>query len=358
MNNSIVKKVKFADFMLLKNKKRIPLLMGLELTARCNNNCRHCYINFSQGDKNAKKKELSFEQIKRIIDDASDSGVLWCTVSGGEPLLREDFVDIYTYLINKGFLVSVLTNATLLNQKHMALFKKHPPKQLEVSVYGISEMTYEQVSGRSGSFRAFMQGIRLLERAGLNIIFKVTAMQSNKNEINEIVKFCKAFDSGAETCFKINGLLKSRIDFNLKRNKLIRYERLGSREFKKLESIYSSAYSDNESSCRIEAHENTYGGNLFLCNAGKNSFWVGYDGQAYLCPTMRHHKLSYNLNKGEFKEFWNKRVPDWLKMTSHNIDYINKCGQCSIRKECAWCPAWSYLETGNLDTPLEYLCNL
>ena len=54
----------------------------LELTARCNNNCRHCYINLPAGDTNARMQELSAGQIMDIADQAVRMGAIWCTITG------------------------------------------------------------------------------------------------------------------------------------------------------------------------------------------------------------------------------------------------------------------------------------
>ena len=71
------------------------LAMNLEVTARCNNNCRHCYINVPADSRDEKEKELAFEKIKDIADQACSLGTLWCLITGGEPLLRNDFEEIY-----------------------------------------------------------------------------------------------------------------------------------------------------------------------------------------------------------------------------------------------------------------------
>ncbi|HUU41738.1 MAG TPA: radical SAM protein, partial [Desulfatiglandales bacterium] len=99
--------------------KRALISFELEMTARCNNNCRHCYINLPTGDKEAKAKELSFEDIKDIVDEAASMGALGCILTGGEPLIREDFFDIYAYIKKKGLLVSVFTNATMVTSEHV-----------------------------------------------------------------------------------------------------------------------------------------------------------------------------------------------------------------------------------------------
>ena len=68
-------------------EKRIPYSFDLELTARCNNSCRHCYINLPQNDRNAIQKELTLDEIGSIADQAISLGSLWCLITGGEPLL-------------------------------------------------------------------------------------------------------------------------------------------------------------------------------------------------------------------------------------------------------------------------------
>jgi len=61
----------------------VPLSFDLEVTARCNNNCRHCYINLPAGDVEAKQKELSLAEISDIADQAVALGALSCLITGG-----------------------------------------------------------------------------------------------------------------------------------------------------------------------------------------------------------------------------------------------------------------------------------
>ena len=107
-----------SDFPLWKKLeiKRPLYSFDFDLTARCNNNCRHCYINLPAGDVEARRgKELSLEEIDRIAGEAVSLGALWCLLSGGEPLLREDFAKIYLLLKKKGLLVSVFSPMQLLS---------------------------------------------------------------------------------------------------------------------------------------------------------------------------------------------------------------------------------------------------
>ena len=74
--------------------RRVPLDFYLEITARCNNDCSHCYINLPGGDPEAMRNELTLDEISNIADQAIELGAIYCLITGGEPLLRKDFKEI------------------------------------------------------------------------------------------------------------------------------------------------------------------------------------------------------------------------------------------------------------------------
>ena len=172
-------------------QQRKPWSLELEITARCNNNCRHCYINLPASDHGARAAELPLKELERIADEAVGLGSLWCLLSGAEPLLREDFFDIYMMLRKKGLLLSVFTNACLVTPEHVSLFQRYPPRDIEVTVYGVSEATYEGITRKAGSYSAFRRGLDLLLRAGIPVHLKTMAMRSNLHELQEIAAFCR-----------------------------------------------------------------------------------------------------------------------------------------------------------------------
>jgi len=98
-------------------------------------------------------------------------GVLKVLLTGGEVLLRQDFSDIYTHMKKKGFLVSVFTNASLISQDHISLFKKYPPRNLEITVYGTSDSEYAKVTG-TRNFAGFKAGIDMLISESIPVTLK------------------------------------------------------------------------------------------------------------------------------------------------------------------------------------------
>ena len=135
----------------------IPLDGTIALTTHCNLNCGHCYIR-----DNSTKHELTSDEIFRIIDEITAAGCVYLLMTGGEPLLRPDFKDIYAYARKKGLIVSLFTNGTLLDKETVQLLKKYMPFSVEITLYGASPETYESFTGTRGTYDACMNGIKLL----------------------------------------------------------------------------------------------------------------------------------------------------------------------------------------------------
>jgi MoaA/NifB/PqqE/SkfB family radical SAM enzyme len=81
--------------------ERIPVSGSFELTFRCNLRCAHCYCNLPLNDQDTIEKELATEEVFNILDQIAEAGCLWLLITGGEPLLRKDFLEIYTYAKKK-----------------------------------------------------------------------------------------------------------------------------------------------------------------------------------------------------------------------------------------------------------------
>jgi len=90
-------------------ERRLPISGTFELTMRCNLNCVHCYGRLPIDDMQSQREELSFSEVCALLDDAAQAGCLWLLITGGEPLVRPDFIDIYTYAKKKGFLITLFT---------------------------------------------------------------------------------------------------------------------------------------------------------------------------------------------------------------------------------------------------------
>jgi radical SAM protein with 4Fe4S-binding SPASM domain len=357
-------------------EQRVPLGFDLELTARCNLNCRHCYVNLSPADKSALTSELSTGEILDLAREAVSLGAVWCTLTGGEPLLRNDFSDIYIGLKKLGLLITVHTNATLIRDEHLALFKKYPPRDLEVTVYGVKPKTYERVTRREGAFARFERGLHRLREQGVGVRLKAMAIRSNVAEIQEIFRFCR---DRTKDYFRFDPFLHMRSDYNPSRNREIAAERLTPAEIIQLENSDAQRSRVLVESCGqlIEPQRAEYdidrcrecvkregcerfdqASRLITCGAGMGSFFIAYDGTFRLCASLCAPDMTFDLNRGSLTEAWEKFAPEARERRTTRESLLRSCNSCPIPNLCLNCPAHAELETGDLEATVSYYCEL
>ena len=139
---------------------RLALEGHLDLTYRCNNNCRHCWLRIPPGDPE-QGRELAFAEIRSIVDQARAQGTRRWSISGGEPLLRPDFPEIFDYLTMKAVAYTLNTNGTLITPAIARLFKRKGAKM--IALYGATRETYDHVTRHPGGFDKVMQGFSYLK---------------------------------------------------------------------------------------------------------------------------------------------------------------------------------------------------
>jgi radical SAM protein with 4Fe4S-binding SPASM domain len=337
---------------------RSTISFTIELTPRCNNNCRHCYVNLPANDREAMRNELPASRIMDIAGQAAGAGAIWCVLTGGEPLLRADFKDIYLGLKKKGLLVSVLTNGTLVNERYADLFKKYPPRDLEITVYGVTRETYETVTRKAGSYDAFMRGLDLLLGTDVKVRLKAMALRSNLHEMKEIAAFCR---QRTTDYYRFDPQLHLRVDHDPVRNEEIRQERLTPEEIVELEQSDPERFRALEKRCDellLQRPDERSGNRLFRCGTGIGNFFVGYNGKLWLCPSLCHKDCVYDLGSGTVADAIENFIPRIRSMQSGGKAYLDTCNCCPITDLCLWCPAHADLETGFLDSPVEYFCQV
>jgi radical SAM protein with 4Fe4S-binding SPASM domain len=314
------------------------------------------------GDRSARKHELSVDEIGRIGGEAAALGAVWCLITGGEPLLRKDFFDLYQVLVSKGLVLSLFTNATLVTKEHVRLFKKFPPRDIEVTVYGVTRETYERVTRKPGSFEAFMNGLARLLGSGVTIRLKAMALRSNKHELPAIADFCRA---RTKDYYRFDPQLHLRFDRDEARNTLIKAERLSPREVVRLERSDPERFGALTAACGELIPPDSPSEapvpdcrHIFRCGVGQRSFVVGPEGHLRPCLSLHHPDFLYDLRKGSLADAWTRFVPKVLARETDRQEYLDKCGKCPVVNLCLWCPAHAYLETGELDRPVEAFCRV
>jgi radical SAM protein with 4Fe4S-binding SPASM domain len=341
-------------------KKRTPLLtyLDMELTERCNNDCIHCYINLPANDKNAKAKELSTKKIKAILEEAVSLGCLEARYTGGEPLLREDFEELYVFARKLGLKVIIFTNATLVSPRLAEIFSRIPPREkIEVTVYGMTKSSYEKTTRVPGSFEAAWRGIRLLQEKKIPFVAKGAFLPFNKDEIREFESWASGIpwmDHSPPYSQFFN--FRCRRDSD-KKNRLIKSLRLPPEEGLRFLVRNESEFIEEMKGFCSKFMAPT-GRKLFSCGAGNGRGCVDAYGYFSPCMLLKNPETNYNLDKGSLKDALTVFFPKIREMRAKNRDYLARCARCFLKGLCSQCPARSWMENGELDAPVEFLCQI
>ncbi|MBU1928463.1 MAG: radical SAM protein [Candidatus Omnitrophica bacterium] len=332
------------------NTKKIsfPLSAHLELTYRCNLKCPHC---FCKGSEN-KGNELTTTQIKRLISSLRREGCIWLTLTGGEPLIREDFLDIYVYAREKGFLVTLFTNALGFNKKTIDYLTKSPPYAIEITVNSINKENYEKITRVNGSFSLAMMNIAFLIQRKLPVIIKSNLLKRNKNEIAGIKQWAEKVlgKPGNKHYFKCDPLIYPRLNGDKTPCKY----RLSPKEifavFKQDQDISSECQDGRFKDAPELPRQRKY---LFQCDAGKNKVFIDPFGRLRYCVFFQEY--SVNLRDASLKKSFSTINP---RVLSQEFNSDSKCQDCALRPVCRWCPARAYLEAGEREKPVRFFCEL
>ncbi len=336
-----------------------PILgrLDIELTERCNNNCIHCCINLPVDDSAAKKKELTTAEIKNILKEAASLGCLTVRFTGGEPLLRKDFQDLYVFARKQGLRVLLFTNATLVTPALVKLFKRIPPlEKIEITVYGMKQGSYEEISRTPGSFAAAWKGIDLLLDYRIPFVVKSVLLPGNKDETEEFEKWAATIPwMDKPPFYSMFFDLRCRRDGN--KNELIKKLRLSPEEGLEFLIRQKGRYiQEMKEFC--SKFMSPGGDRLFSCGSGCGGGCVDAYGILQPCMMLRHQDTVYNLKKGSLKDAFKNFFPMIREKKAVNLEYLARCAKCFLKGFCEQCPAKSWMEYGTLDTPVDYFCDI
>ncbi len=321
-----------------------------ELTFGCGLHCKYCYSDCYNKDRYI-KRELNTKEVKFILDKVYDRGVIWLCFTGGDPLTRKDFLELYAYAKNKGFIITLFTNAYSMNKKIAEYLKDKPPFVIEVTLNAVMQDLYEKISQVKGSFAKAMKGIELILKVKLPLKIKTQVTKDNLEDLPKI----KSFVEGSGLKFRSSTFLHARLNGDLSPCNL----RISPQEVLSLNGNNRVAIDDCDLStnhaCLTGRQEpRTANHELFPCAiAGGDGMHIDPYGNTFPCNCIRKPKI--NLLKEDVKEAQDK-ILGWVrtKYFTNNA----KCQNCSIRDSCYNCPGKALLETGDLERRVDWFCDL
>jgi radical SAM protein with 4Fe4S-binding SPASM domain len=336
-----------------------PLLghLDIELTERCNNACIHCYINLPARNARAERRELTTGQWQDVLRQAADLGAVSVRFTGGEPLLRPDFGEIYLSARRLGLKVVLFTNGRLITSELADLFARVPPlRKIEISAYGMRAGSYDAVACAPGAYAEFRRGVDLLLQREIPFVVKSVLLPPNKGEIDD-------FEAWAATIPGMDRLpayavfldLRARRDSPAK-NRRIAALRASPEDGEALVARRDEPY--RKAMAQFSAgFLYPQGDRLFTCGAGESGCVDAYGGYQ-MCMLLRHPETVYNVRQGTLREALTEFFPRLRETRATSPEYLRRCARCFLKGLCEQCPAKSWTEHGALDTPVEYLCQV
>jgi radical SAM protein with 4Fe4S-binding SPASM domain len=329
--------------------QRVPLHVSIEVTRRCPLECLHCYNNLPMGDLEAKGRELTKEEHFRVLDELVDMGCFWLLYTGGEIFARKDFLEIYTYAKKKGFLITLFTNGTQVNEQIADYLVEWPPFAIEITLYGRTRETYEALTSIPGSYDRCLRGIKLLKERGLPLKLKTVATSINKHEVMAMRQFAEE-ELGVE--FKMDGQVNPRIDCSQSPLAV----RLTPEEVVALDMSAPKGVSEYR---RLAKHdmENppnlSQGNTVYFCGGGMNSFAINAYGEMGICVISQQE--TFGVRDFGVRARWEQSM---LELRMRKRTRVTKCIECRIQSLCGMCPANGELENGDRESPVDFLCHV
>jgi radical SAM protein with 4Fe4S-binding SPASM domain len=323
--------------------QRVPLNGSIAMTHRCHLRCVHCYLGCERQALPV-GGELDTAFWLSLVDQVADVGCLNLLITGGEPLLRPDFAEVYTRAKERGVLVTVFTNATLVDERIVRVFEELPPEQVEVTLYGASEEVYERVTGVRGSYRRCLAGVDALLSRGVEVGLKAVIMTDNQHEMPAL----RAMAADRGVAFRVDGALFPCRDGD--RGPL-------DHRVSAADAVAIEMEDDGLRRRTADYFERTKGlppgRRLFDCMAGLTSFHVDPLGTLLACMMVSTH--GFDLRRGTFREGWEGVIP---RFREQELAPGYHCHECDLRFLCGTCPAQAGMETGSPHRKADYMCGL
>ena len=326
--------------------------LDIELTERCNLCCPHCYIRRSLCDQKARDNEMSTGFIKKLLDEAVSLGCSGVRFTGGEPLARKDFSEIYLYAHGLGLKVSVATNLTLITDEIADMFASHLPELISTSLYGWDEESYAKSVGLSGYYAKFLAGVNRIRQRKITLKLKYPPTKFLVDNSAKLQVLAGELGFPEELPYAWELTMHSRNDVSARER--IKACRMCPEEAA-VQRLRDKEITEHDKQALIDGRKK-FTGKIFNCRAARKRLSVDAYGQLQVCLEVRHPATTYELRTGSLKDALLKHLPSCRQLRFTNPLYLDRCGKCVLRPACPLCPACSWMECGDLEVISEYHC--
>lgn len=306
--------------------ERIPLNAQIELLNMCNMNCKHCYI------PQHENMGLSTQKVKSLVNELQEMGMLNLVLTGGEIFLREDIFELIEYIRHKHISLTLLTNASLLNEDKIQRLSKYSIHSIGVSLYSLNVDIYNDITQTKEHFNKVLENLMLLKKYRIRVRINMPLMKLNYL-YDEVKRFCinNGFSFRPSTIIlpQTNGGNEN-LDLKLKDKEFMETN-------VKLFGDDRQEITDNSSDLLKKFPEDP-------CPSLKTSISIDCSGNVYPCNSM-------NLRVGNVYESSIKEILEGDTLNGiRNIknQELKECAACDLKPYCSRCPGLIFAETKSL----------
>lgn len=299
-----------------------------ELTRLCNFKCKMCMFKL-----NKESTRLSSSHFISIAEELCKYGLIDLTLTGGEVFTRKDFFEIYNNIYDMGIILSIMTNAYLLDDIKISCLSNRPPRIMYISLYGTSDNTYERICGCKLGFTTVFNNIIKLIDAKINIILQATITKLNYCDYSEILAIGKQLEIPVRTSYRIHDPVRNS-DTNCDFVNNIRLD------------INNISPNFDNIVPKIRESNNP---SLKKCNASKNSFCITRDGKMQICQNAEY----------PYVDITNNNIKEALIQLREKVNLITcpiKCKNCEYIKYCDICIGGIHKNKDNIFIPYDDYC--
>lgn len=339
--------------------ERIPLTGAFELLPTCNLSCKMCYVRKTQREVEEAGGLLPADFWLEMADEAMRMGMLFPLLTGGEPFLRNDFQEILSGMLKRGFQVSINSNGTLIDEAMAKWLGKHKPVRINLTLYGASEESYQKLCGNGSAFGKMRAAVEYLKKYEVPVKFNTSITRYNKDDLEAMMEYAHSVNSPIEVAAYMFPPVRRNADMIGVNDRL-------SPEEAALVKVKADYLQNDREWFNGQAARYHYfvrpTNEMFLeqarkegremgCRAGRCAFWLDWQGNMGNCGMYSSIKKSVI---GEpFEKVWKDIVEE-----TNKIRYSPVCTNCPNFHLCHSCIAMVYNESGNVNGRPEYLCRM
>jgi radical SAM protein with 4Fe4S-binding SPASM domain len=340
-----------------------PYVVSWNLTYRCNLACEHCYLDAGPtplvGAENfADRSELGTEECFRVIEELATFAPECVTIlTGGEPLLRRDILEIIRRASERGLWVVVGTNGVSITENLASRLAEAGARGLSLSLDALDPDCHDRFRKVRGAWRNTVEGAEILNRTGLPFIVQTTAGSHNLGELEAIADF--AHDRLGAKVWNLyflvptgRGQFVSDItpaQYDEVLDSLYRIQRKYDRRMlvnAKCAPHYIKTVLEHagEETDQIPAQIRTYSGGAGGCPAGTHYMGIRPNGDVTPCPYLP--VFAGTLRSSSLADLWTSS--DLFVGIRRRTSLGGRCGECEMNSHCGGCRARAYGMTGDL----------